>query len=170
MLTRLIQKAQASPREGFSLAEAVIGIGLAAMLILSIIGLTTASLRGDQVAEIRQLALARANAELNKLGQQVSVVGTPARVAFWNSPDGLYTGPGTIATAVSNKVEFNLSYRCRVLLKVDGTPVGAERPRNRIKKVDLIVSWWEGNQGTPGYGKLSVTASRLIRESDVREP
>lgn len=170
MIQSILMRNPTRTERGFSLAEAIVGIGLAAMLVLAIIGLTTASLRGDQVAETRQLALATANSELNRLNREVSVAGNSARSAFWGAPDGVYNGPGTTATVSSNKIEFQLTYRTRTLLKVDGAILGSEKPRNRVKKVDLVVAWWGGSQGKPGYGQLSVTASKLFRESDVREP
>ena len=161
-------------RAAFTLAEAVIGIGLAAVLILSIIALSTAALSGDTKAEMTQVALSTADAELNRFARAVSVIGSGARGSFWSATDKTsgyvdYTGPGTQGVQTANRTKFSFEYRY-VTLGDSGGLFGREKPQNRVRKVDLTVSWWNGEEGKPGYGKLSVTATRLIRESDLREP
>lgn len=142
---------------------------MAAVLILSIIALSTAALSGDQKAEMRQVALALADAELNRFAKEVSVANSAARNAFWASNDGAYTGSGTHSSLGANNTEFTLEYRF-ITLMAAGDTLGSERPNNRLRKVDLAVSWWNGESGKPGYGQLSVKTTRLVRESDIREP
>lgn len=166
-----------SPTEkGFSLAEAVMGIGLASILILSIIALSTAALSGDQKAEMSQVALSAADAELNRFVRAVGVVGSSARGDFWSSPDSFdsyfeYTGSGTLDQTTSNRTQFVFEYRYITVNEAgSGDTLGQEKPGNRLRKVDLTVSWWNGEEGKPGYGQLSLKATRLVRESDLREP
>ena len=156
---------------GFSLAEALIGIGMAAVLILSILALSTAALSGDQKAEMRQVALAMADAELNRFAREVSVANSAARNGFWAAGDGPYSGAGTQPILKANNTEFSFEYRSVGLLnQITGASLGNERENNRLRKVDLTVSWWNGDEGKPGYGQLAVKSTRLLRESDVREP
>jgi hypothetical protein len=161
---------------GFSLAEAVIGIGMAAVLILSIIAITTAALSGDQKAEMRQIALVTADSELNRFARSVAVVGSSARDSFWSTADSTsgpvpYAGAGARSSLQANRTDFELEYQFETVGKPTGSgTLGDENPDNRLRKVDLTVSWWNGEQGKPGYGRLSVTSTRLVRESDLREP
>lgn len=152
----------------------MIGIGLAAVLILSIIALSTAALSGDTKAEMTQVALSTADAELNRFARAVSVVGSGARTNFWDSSDSTsgyidYTGPGTLDEQTANRTKFAFKYRYTTVGDGGGL-LGRDKPQNRLRKVDLTVSWWNGEEGKPGYGELAVTATRLIRESDLREP
>jgi hypothetical protein len=156
--------------KGFSLAEAVIGIGMATILILTIIALTTAALSGDQKAEMRQIALALADTELNRFAKVVGVVGSSTRSSFWAAPDGVYSGPGTRPVINTNKTKFDLVYGTSTLNDLStSVPIGQEKDDNRLRKIDLTVTWWNGEQGKPGYGQLSVKSTRLVRESDLRE-
>lgn len=148
-------------------------MGLAAILILSIIAITTTALSGDSKVEMRHMALAMADSELNTFARAVTLSGSGARSAFWgdsSTDDGSYydyNGSGTRANAVVQNTEFTFEYRYATLL--DGAQtLGNERPSNRLRKVDLTVSWWNGDEGKPGYGQLSVKSTRLIRESDIR--
>ncbi|MFA7480322.1 MAG: hypothetical protein WC314_07440 [Vulcanimicrobiota bacterium] len=165
-----------SKRLGFSMVEAVIGIGLAAVLILSIIALSTAALSGDSKAEMTQVALSAADAELNRFARAVSVVGSSARSEFWSAPDSVseyqkYSGAGALSESTSNRTAFTYEYRYVSVGAAGGTALlGKEQPDNRLRKVDLTVGWWNGEEGKPGYGRLTLTATRLIRESDLREP
>jgi hypothetical protein len=151
------------------------GIGLAGILILSIIALTTAALSGDQKAEMGQVALSAADAELNRFARAVGVVGSSARNEFWGAPDNFsayteYTGSGTAAQTTSNRTDFDFEYGYITVNEAGSSDtLGQEKPGNRLRKLDLTVSWWNGEQGKPGYGKLSITTTRLIRESDLRE-
>lgn len=159
-------------KRGFSLAEAIIGIGLATVLILSIIAVSTAALSGDQKAEMRQMALTLADSELNRFSKAVGVSGTAARNEFWGYTPlaGPYEGAGTRPTLKSGNTEFALTYRFETLQNAtSGADLGEEQPNNRVRKVDLTVAWWNGEEGKPGYGQLFVRSTRLVRESDVRE-
>ena len=145
-------------------------------MILSIIALSTAALSGDSKAEMTQVALSAADAELNRFAREVSVVGSSARNQFWNASDSTtgyqdYKGAGTLGQTQTNRTNFSLKYRYTTVGEAGGTTLlGQEKPGNRMRKVDLTVSWWNGEEGKPGYGELSVTTTRLIRESDLREP
>jgi hypothetical protein len=123
-----------------------------------------------------QVALSTADAELNRFARDVSVVGSSARSQFWAAPDSTsgyqdYTGAGTLAQTQANRTNFTFSYRYVSVGEAGGaTLLGQDKAGNRMRKVDLTVRWWNGEEGKPGYGELSVTATRLIRESDLREP
>ena len=159
---------------GFSLAEALMGIGLAAVVILSIIAMTTAALGGDQKAEMRQIALAVADSEINRFTRAVAVKGNSARDAFWAAPDGAigatstYAGSGTVRSIKSNGTDFECFYEYQTLYDGSDT-LGHEVPDNRVRKLNLQLTWWNGEEGKPGYGQLFLKTTRLIRESDIRE-
>ncbi len=156
-------------RSGFSLAETVLGIGLSAALILTLLVLTTAALNTDSKTGHHQAASALAESELDRLVRSVSILGSSARSSFWNSPDGEYSGPPTQNNLISGNTEYNLKFFSKTLSDASGTELGIDSPRNRLRKVDVEVSWWSGEEGRPGYGQLSVTRTRLVRESDLRD-
>ena len=64
------------------------------------------------------------------------------------------------ATQVSDSLMNRTLYQA-------GGPLGGAIPNNRVKKVDILVWWWEArsnNGQRQGYGKMQVQASRLVEE------
>jgi len=53
-------------------------------------------------------------------------------------------------------------------LDTSGTGVGGATPNNRLKKVDISVTWWDSDtQQRQGYGQLKVMNSRLVSEGEI---
>lgn len=121
-----------------------------------------------------QVALSTADAELNRFARAVGVANSSARTEFWGTPDDFesytnYEGAGTLDSTKSNRTVFEFSYRFISVSEAGSEKLlGSEKANNRLRKLDLKVSWWNGEQGKPGYGRLSLTATRLLRESDQR--
>ena len=103
-----------------------------------------------------------ADRELNRVlaaGQGDSPTGTHSR--FWNQ-DFPYPGQAfrTGTTKVGNH-EFKYSVYSQTVPNV-GDPTF-----NRLKKVDVYVGWWEG-QNREGYGRLETHSYRLFNQGEIR--
>lgn len=149
----------------FSLAEILLGIGMAAVLLLTVLLLTTSALQSDQKVETRHVAAALAESQLESLGRTIASPGAAARDAFWSAPDGILGGLGLPSTMTSNGTEFSLQFTATTLLDSSGQPLGGNG--NRMRQVEAEVEWWNGEKGRPGYGQLKVRRTLVVRESDV---
>lgn len=156
----------AAAREAFTLIEVMVGIGLAGALVLLVLLLGTTAVSTDAKASERQIAAAVAEGQLELLCRRAGLEGGPERTAFWGSGDGLYSGPGTRSEVTSNGTVYRLEYRLRTLQGPTGGAIGG--PANRLRQVQLKITWWQGEQGKPGYGQFSLRRTRLLRESNVR--
>lgn len=151
---------------GFSLLEVVLGLGLAAVLLLTVVLMGTAALSGDTKVGHSQIASSVAEAQLDLLGARIASKNSAARQQFWQAPDGPYSGPGVTSQLTSNGTDYTLSYRLRTVNETNGEPVGGAD--NGLRQVDLEVAWWDGEKGKPGYGRLALARTRLFRQTDVR--
>lgn len=157
----------------FTLIEVIVSLGLAAALALLMLLLGTTALSTDAKVNNRQLAAAVVEAQLELLSANVALRQNPknsgqlnpVRQTFWAAADGAYSGPGTNASIESGGISYKLSYH---ITAVTNTNPALNASGNRLRKVDLTASWWEGEEGRPGYGNLTITRSRVLRESDVR--
>jgi type II secretory pathway pseudopilin PulG len=150
----------------FTLLEVMLGIGLAGTLLLMVLLLASSALTSDSKASDRQIASAVAEAQLDLLARRVALAGSPARQAFWQAPDGEYSGAGVEPSVLSNGTAYTLSYRLEWLRDAGGQPLG--QAGNRMRQVLLRVEWWEGEAGRRGHGQFTVDRIRVLRESDVR--
>ena len=144
----------------------MVGIGLAGALVLMVLLLGTTALTTDAKASDRQIAAAVAESQLDLLSRQVTLKDSPERAAFWVAADGAYRGPGVLASLISNGTEYSLEYTVSTLRNPAGNLAGG--PDNRLRQVNLVVSWWQGEKGHTGYGQFTVYRTRVLRESDVR--
>jgi hypothetical protein len=146
--------------------EVMVGIGLAGALVLMVLLLGTTALTTDAKASDRQIAAAVAESQLDLISRQVTMQNSPERAAFWVAPDGVYGGPGVMPSLTSNGTEYTLEYTLTTLRHPSGELAGG--PDNRLRQLNLVVSWWQGEKGRTGYGQFTVYRTRVLRESDVR--
>ncbi len=147
-------------RSGFSLPELVLGLGLLAGLMLAILGLSFAALTTDSKVEQLQISGALAESELERFSRRVSKKDSPVRVHFWNASNGPYSSPHAPGVFQLGGVDYELEWF------VESVPNTAP---DRLRKLDLKVSWWSGEEGRAGYGRQTVERTRLVRESDLRD-
>ncbi len=157
----------------FSLLEVMVGIGLAGGLVLLILLLSTTALRTDQKVGDKQIAAAVAESQLDLLSGAVAVKDSPARQQFWSSPDGTYTGSGSISKVRSNGTDYTLRYRVETITTPGGSTLNSGSGGNRLRQVTLLLSWWSdkdtpGEDSHSGYGDLFIRRTRILRESHVR--
>ncbi len=152
--------------KGFSLIEVILGFGLASVLLLTVVLLGTSALSSDAKVSHTQVASAVAESQLDLLGANIAVNGSSARSDFWSASDGAYSGSGTSAITESNGVEYQCEYTLATVNDSGGQPLGGAG--NRLRQVNLKLSWWEGEKGRPGYGRSVLHRTRLFRQSHVR--
>lgn len=146
--------------------EVMLGFGLAAVLLLTVVLLGTSALSSDSKVNQAQVASAVGESQLDLLGASIAVGNSPARTSFWNAADGQYSGPGVETTVENNGVEYRSVFTLTTVTGSDGQPLGG--PENRLRQVNLELSWWEGEKGKPGYGRSVLHRTRLFRQSNVR--
>jgi type II secretory pathway pseudopilin PulG len=151
---------------GLTLLEVMVSIGLAGALVLMMLLLGTTAISTDAKASDRQIASAVAESQLDLLTREVSMRDSDAREAFWRAADGPYAGLPVQPSLVSNGTEYSLTYSLQMMRSPTGAPAGG--PSNRLRQVNLVVSWWSGEQGKAGYGQFTVQRTRVLRESNVR--
>lgn len=86
-----------------------------------------------------------------------------AKTNFWGNPwDVTPYKTGVIRT---NETDYQYWLYAETLTDVvTGLPLGGAT--NRVKKVDIVVSWWGAQGGSRGgYGQLRYVANRLINEA-----
>ncbi len=146
--------------------EVILGFGLAAVLLMTVVLLGTSALSSDSKVSHNQVASAVAESQLDLLGARVSTQNSPARTNFWSAPDGPYSSPETATDVKSNGIEYRCEYSLSTVLDSGGLPVGGNG--NHLRQVNLSLSWWEGEKGRPGYGRSVIHRTRLFRQSYVR--
>ncbi len=154
-----------TPR-GFTLIEVMVGIGMAGALVLMVLLLGTTAVSTDSKASEQQIAAAVAEGQLELLSRQVSMDKSSAREKFWTTGDGPYSGPAAQTQVSSNGTDYQLEYQLKTPQGPTGGNIGS--PGNRLRQVQLQVTWWQGEKGKPGYGQFSLQRTRVLRESNVR--
>lgn len=158
-------KARPGKVYGFSLAEILIGMGMLAVLLLTILLLTASALQGDQKVEARNIGAEVCQSQLEFLQRSVSDPADPLREEFWTTANGAFVPNGQAVTVSSGGTEFAVNFTVLTLQGSSGGPVGGDG--NRLRQVEATATWWNGEKGKPGYGQLLVRRTLLFRESDV---
>jgi Tfp pilus assembly protein PilV len=153
-------KASGKPNTaGFSLAELLLSLGFITTVVLIVMGLTTTLHRSGQESADRVTAATIAETEIQR-----AINAGQSDNSFWAAD---HTGPPYSSGAVTIK-GTDFDYVVTAVTVMDGgVPVGhgTGLTENRLKKVDIIVTWWESaTTERAGYGKLEFKASRLVSE------
>jgi Tfp pilus assembly protein PilV len=154
-------------KRGFSLAELVLAIGLFAVAILSILGLSILVGKTNQEGDDRLVGEVVGGILLDRVVDQVRS-DSPAGTAddFWNNEH--VTDPWDESDISNGGTEYKYRITAQSVFTSSGVPVGGSTPNNRLKKVDVTVWWWDSDtQQRQGYGKLQVSNSRLVSEGEL---
>ncbi|MEW6277232.1 MAG: prepilin-type N-terminal cleavage/methylation domain-containing protein [Candidatus Eremiobacterota bacterium] len=151
-------------RRAFTLPELMLAVGLLALVLLTLVGLTTATVRSNHKAALLGPAAAVAESLLDRTLSDVAADIPPGtRDSFWAA-----SGPGpwkSLSPLDQGGVRYEYAIYAHTVADVTGTPVGGAS--NRVKKVDLVLCWW-GSAATAGdrngYGRMQLSASRLVNE------
>lgn len=162
-------------RRAFSFTELLLAVGLLAIVLLTLVALTISTLRSNQKAALLGPATQVADTLLSQRLYQVEN-DTPAgtRDAFWNA-SGVWLDSSVDGKINTGGVSYDYVIYANTVLDAGGVPLGtaAGEPGNRVKKVDLILWWYDtrAQQGTrQGMGKLELQATRLVNESQPPTP
>lgn len=139
------------------MAELILAVGLITVAILFLVGLSTATLRASDKSSKLYPGYQVARKELDRVCS--SAAGDPN---FWLQ-DYLAT-PWESGSIRVGTTEFNFEIFARTLLdESTSAPLGTSTSaNNRVKKVDIVVSWSGGER--QGQGQLRVRASQLVNE------
>lgn len=154
----MIRSVQNGRGRGLSLAEVMVALGLITFMILALAGLSFSTLSSSQKSGDVALATQVAHQQLKR-----SVETARADPNFW-AADHL-AAPWTTGTVTVGSTEFRFEVFAQTLVdSVAGTELGGDPANsNRVKKVDIVVSWMSSGPRV-GYGKLSTHASCLVNE------
>ena len=157
-----------SKRQGFSLAELIIALGLFAVAILSILGLSILIGKASQEADDRTIGSVVASSLADRLIDQLRSDAPPGtRASFWDNEFGS-ANPWEEGTLNNDGTEYQYRILASSVTDSSGDPVGGTTPNNRLKKVDISVWWWgDENQQHQGYGTLKVISTRLVSEGEM---
>ncbi|MBI3924459.1 MAG: hypothetical protein HY319_02870 [Armatimonadetes bacterium] len=153
---------------GFTLTELLFAVLLLTLIILMLVGLTTSALHSNEKAARLGQATDVAESLLSRTLYDVEwdlPAGT--RSSFWAASGGSAWRPATKVTL--GGTEYEVTVYVDTVSDTGGTPVGtvAGEAGNRVKKVDLVLNWWDSRQAggqRQGYGRLEIQATRLVNE------
>lgn len=126
-------------------------------LVAATITALQSSEKANRLGPATQVSESLMNRTLYQVANDVPA-GTKA--SFW-AASGNWRGP---LTETIGGVDYQYVISATTLNDADaGGALGGPGPSNRVKRVDVVVNWW-GTSSRQGYGKMQVTASRLVNE------
>ena len=90
---------------------------------------------------------------------------TPTNQAAWWTTD-YPTTPWKSGSLILNQTEYLYSLYTVTVQDTAGVPLGYANPTfNGLKKVDVVVTWWDGIHGRTGSGQLMTTKSTFVNRN-----
>lgn len=156
-----------------TLAEVMLAIGLLAVALLALIAQSTLLAKSNQkhddhgaAADVGQAIMAR----FSQGARRDHPPGTNQAVWDANSVGTPYAqGTETIGFTEYRYELFVSDVMNTASGAVLGTgETGAENPDTKLKRFDIKVVWWEGNDGSKsGVGRLEVDGTRLVKVTRI---
>ena len=146
---------------GFSLAEVLLAIGTLALVILTILALVIALNRGSRKSIDTSAAQYAADQIMNLVVERAQRANGTLHTSFWGTDT---TVEGSV---LNNQTEFFYKLDATTVRDTAGQPFnGSNLANNRLKLVQVELYWWNPapTSTRTGYGKLTTTVTRLIRE------
>lgn len=151
----------------FSLGELLVALGLIAVAILSLIALSITIARSNRESIDNTVANTVASQLVERLIDQLRE-DTPTGYRENFFANDYTTTPYDQGSLTNNNTEYKFKIFAKTINDTSGAAVGGATAKNRLKKIDIEVRWWDSDvQSHQGYGELSVTASRLLGESEL---
>jgi hypothetical protein len=145
----------------------MLAVGVTALSILSVGLVLFSILRTDRKTVDTSVGGLVARQVLDRAIDRVRAdqpAGTKAQ--FWGG--SFVTTPFEAGNLTNNGTSFHYEVRAETVQDTTGTDVGSTLPSNRLKKVDVVVTWWGSEQhDRSGYGELRVETSRLVGEVEL---
>ena len=143
--------------QGFTLSEVLLAFALLATTILTLIALSLYSAKAANKSTHSVDAAQVARRILDRLASQASTDPT-----FWTADHT--TTPYASGKEKVGRTEFEYEVYSQTLSdRRTGATLGGSGPGNRIKKMDIAVTWF-GDSEKSGYGKRSVRDTCLVNE------
>lgn len=146
---------------GFTLAELLLAGFLILMLVLALVLLGLSVVRGTQKGSDTSAAQVATEHILGEFVAEMSSSSGTA-TAFWSgssfSRQGRY---------LMNRTDFAYQLDAQTITDSTGAALGASVSNNRVKQLQLKVTWWDSSQTSgsrQGYGKLEYAVTRLFAE------
>ena len=159
-------------RSGLSLVEIVFSLAILAVAFLSMISIASLALRSQAKSQTNQTAVQVAHRQINRAIIQVQS-DTPAGSysKFWTSDFPCPTTPWTVGNDTVGSTPYSYAVYASTVTNSSGAPLGGtvppSGPGNRMKQVDVVVTWWSTDGSREGYGRLQTQMTRLINETDT---
>lgn len=148
-------------RKAFSLAELVLATGTIAACILTLMVLVLSLSRSSRKSVNTSAAELAADQILTRILYQAD---WNDHANFWDTPNHSPYRSGSYSL---NRTDFSYTLDASEVRDTSSTAVGAGQTQNRLKMVNLRVTWWDGNSGPrAGTGKLSTQVQRLVHEKN----
>ena len=152
---------------GFGLAETIIALGILAVVFLIAAALLTSLLRGTQKESDLTAGTILAEQVLTTRVQAIFAGVDPDL-----TKEQLFASESPPSVPIQGTVRLNQSvYTYEItyasVTSPSGVAIGSSGPGNRLKKLDIVVWWWnERPEDTrAGYGFLRAETSRLVGET-----
>lgn len=154
-------------QRAFSLAEMLVALGLIAVAILSILALSISITRGNQEGTDRAIGGVVARQLVKRLVDRLRAdIPAGTRADFWDNEHGVTPFEDDVFR--SNNTEFQYKIFATSVTDGTGDSVGGATVGNRLKKVDIVVNWWNSEtEQRQGYGQLEIRNTRLVSEAEL---
>lgn len=140
--------------KGFSIIELLVAIAVLGLGLFSLLSVLTASIQANAKSTNLSSALDLASSELERTIQGATKdLPAGSKEAFWTQD---FPPSGPPLKQYEEKVGGT-----KFLVEVFNQTI-AGTGNNRIKKLTVLVFWW--NSEKKGYGKLQTSATRLVAE------
>ena len=151
----------ANRSRGFSIAEVVLALGLVCLVILGVALLALSIIRSRTESSDRAVTTTAAAQLLDDLAVQAQEDDT-----FWDTD--YTTTPYKEGDIRIGKLDYHYKLKGFTVVDPLSTPVGNALPKNRLKLLELEVSWFDTEQtdNKQGYGKLSTSVTKLVSQSE----
>jgi uncharacterized protein (TIGR02598 family) len=149
-----------TPRRAFTLAEILLATATIVICVLTMTALMVSLLRSSRKSVDASAAVLAADQILTKVVYEAQ---ENNHDNFWDTPNHTPYVPS--GTWTMNKTEFTYTLDATEVVNTAAVAVGASLANNRLKLVNVRLTWWDGNSGSrAGYGKLTTQVSRIVRE------
>jgi Tfp pilus assembly protein PilE len=151
-------------RRGFTLAELLVSLFLVSVSVLSVVAMGISTLRAQQKDTDRPLGTLAAERVLNERIYAVQSDTLANRNAWWATDHS--ASPWLVGNLTVNQTEYDYNLYTTTISDTAGVKLGSGNPSfNGLKKVDVVVTWWNGSKGQTGYGQMQVTKTALVNRS-----
>jgi type II secretory pathway pseudopilin PulG len=157
-----------TPTSGFSLGELILAIALLGLAVLALLSVVGSVLKSSAKSNLNTIGMEVARTQLQRtISSALTDSPVGSRDLFWENE--YVTSPLSTGTVKISKTDFNYEVYAQTINDVDsGNPLGIGTGNaNRIKKVDVVVSWLGGSR--QGMGKTDTQLTRLVNEVPAEE-